>query len=233
MLDSIRNAIQPIHNEGRIFVAIAFAMTMVISFAGIELLTVFFAILTIWCYYFFRDPDRFVPDIDGVVVSPADGLVQMITEASPPEELGMDEDVKLTRISIFLNVFNVHVNRTPIAGKVKELYYHPGKFFNAELDKASVHNERQTCVITSKEGKDVIFVQIAGLIARRIVCDLYDQQEVEAGERYGIIRFGSRVDVYLPEGVKPQVAVGQLAIGGETVLAKLDSDAEALVGIKK
>ncbi|MCH2038487.1 MAG: phosphatidylserine decarboxylase [Rickettsiales bacterium] len=233
MIDSIRKAIHPIHKEGYIFVAIAFVITVMISFLGIEVLTFISAILTVWCYYFFRDPARVVPDIEDAVISPADGLVQMITVTSPPEELGMEEGVELTRISIFLNVFNVHVNRIPMAGTVKQLYYHPGKFFNAELDKASIHNERQTCVVTAKNDKDVIFVQIAGLIARRIVCDLSDKQEVAAGERYGIIRFGSRVDVYLPEGVEPQVAVGQQAIGGETVLARLDSKAEALVGIKK
>ena len=230
MLNSIKNSIPPIHKEGYIFVGIALAITFILAVLDLNFLTYLSLIVTVWCYYFFRDPKRVTPEIEDLVVSPADGLVQMITKVKPPKELAMDDDIELTRISIFLNIFNVHVNRCPIAGKVKELHYHPGKFFNAELDKASIHNERQTCVVTSPKGKDVIFVQIAGLIARRIVCDLYDHQEVKAGERFGLIRFGSRLDIYLPEGVHPQVVVGQTAIAGETILANLESDKEQMTG---
>lgn len=187
-------------------------------------------VLTLWCTYFFRDPDRVTVEGDNWVVSPADGLVQKITEAAPPPELEMGDE-PLTRISIFLNVFNVHVNRVPCSGKITRLYYHPGKFFNAELDKASIHNERQNVVMETKDGREVVFVQIAGLIARRIKCYLNEEQEVTGGERFGIIRFGSRMDVYLPKGVNPLVVEGQLAVGGETILADLRSDEAQRTGI--
>jgi len=154
----------------------------------------------------------------------------MIEQAVPPGELGMGE-TPLTRISIFLNVFNVHVNRVPIAGTITALEYHPGKFLNASLDKASVDNERQSCLVKTKGGKEVAFVQIAGLVARRIVCNLQENQEVATGERFGIIRFGSRADVYLPKAANPLVIVGQQAVGGETILADLTSDESQRSGI--
>lgn len=188
-------------------------------------------VLTLWCTYFFRDPDRVTPEGDHWVVSPADGVVSMITFAPPPPELELGEE-PLTRVSIFLNVFNVHVNRVPCSGKITHLHYHPGKFFNAELDKASVHNERQNVVMEAKDGRQIVFVQIAGLIARRIKCYLNEEQEVTGGERFGIIRFGSRMDVYLPNGVNPLVVEGQIAVAGETILADLQDDEAQRTGIK-
>lgn len=175
-------------------------------------------ILTLWCTYFFRDPDRTTPVREGLVISPADGVVQSIGPAVPPAEIGMGDQPR-NRISVFMNVFNVHVNRIPITGKIVKLAYRPGKFFNASLDKASEYNERQSFHMQTEDGADIGVVQIAGLIARRIKCDLSDNQSVKTGERFGLIRFGSRVDVYLPDGISPLVAVGQLTIAGETVLA--------------
>ena len=175
-------------------------------------------VLTLWCIYFFRDPDRVTPDRDGLVISPADGVVQLIDQAAPPEELEMG-DAKRWRVCVFMNVFNVHVNRIPISGTLTKLSYRPGKFLNASLDKASEFNERQSLALTLPDGRDIAFVQIAGLVARRILCDVREGQSVETGERFGMIRFGSRVDVYLPDGVEPMVSVGQTSIGGETVIA--------------
>src|SRR5690606_31859934 len=154
------------------------------------------------------DPDRTTPTGEGLVISPADGTVIKIEEAVPPQELGWT-DKPLTKISIFLNVFDVHVNRIPVNGKIIKRHYYPGKFFNASLDKASEFNERNSIIVRTKDKKDVLFVQIAGLVARRILCDVEEGDEVQAGSRYGIIRFGSRADIYLPKGVNPQVAVGQ------------------------
>ncbi len=176
------------------------------------------AILTTWCTYFFRDPDRLTPTRDGLVICPADGLVQAISAAAPPPELDMGDEPR-PRISIFMDVFDVHVNRVPCDGTVRTIRYHPGKFFNASLDKASEHNERQCYRLQLPSGEDLAFVQIAGLIARRIKCFVAEGQAVKAGERFGLIRFGSRVDVYLPNGTAPLVAVGQRTLAGETVLA--------------
>jgi len=229
-MEALKSVLVPIHREGHPFIMI-FAVVSLGLGAMWEPLGWLGAIATCWCVYFFRDPDRIVPDKEGLVVSPGDGVVQMIEKAPPPPELDMGDE-PLTRISIFLNVFNVHVNRVPIAGKITKLYYHAGKFFNASLDKASVDNERQVAVVTTKDKKDVIFVQIAGLIARRIVCDLKENQSVATGERFGLIRFGSRADVYLPKGVSPSVVVGQIAVGGETVLADLKSKSAAAKGNK-
>ena len=175
-------------------------------------------VLTVWCVYFFRDPDRVTPVREGLVISPADGIVQLIDSAAPPEELDMGQDAR-PRICIFMNVFDVHVNRVPIDATITKLSYRPGKFFNASLDKASEFNERQSLHLTLKDGRDIALVQIAGLIARRILCHAAEGQAFRAGERFGMIRFGSRVDVYLPDGVYPLVSVGQRAIGGETVIA--------------
>ena len=187
-------------------------------------------VLTIWCYYFFRDPQRITPEINDVVVSPADGIVQMIAKVPAPEELNMG-DKKFTRVSIFMSVFNVHVNRAPADGTIINAVYVPGKFLNATLDKASKDNERQLLAMKTKSGKEICFVQIAGLVARRIVCDAQIGQEYKAGERFGMIRFGSRLDVYLPEGVEPQVVLGQTMVAGESIIANLSSDAKAVSGV--
>jgi phosphatidylserine decarboxylase len=176
-------------------------------------------VATAWCAYFFRDPPRVTPVRDGLVVAPADGRVSQITTAAPPHELGLS-DTPLPRVSIFMSVFDCHVNRSPVAGQVENIVYQPGKFFNADLDKASADNERNSLVVASA-GSRIGVVQIAGLVARRIVCFVRIGQSVGAGERFGMIRFGSRLDVYLPDGIAPLVAVGQTAIAGETVLADL------------
>lgn len=176
-------------------------------------------LLTLWCFWFFRDPERRTPQESGLVVSPADGVVCMVSEVSPPPDLRMPAD-RYVRISVFMNVFNVHVNRSPVDGTVERLAYHPGKFFNASLDKASEHNERLGMAIRTPDGRSIACVQIAGLIARRIVCQVRDHTAMLRGQRYGLIRFGSRVDVYLPSGIEPTVRVGQKVVAGETVLAR-------------
>lgn len=221
-MDAIRSVLVPIHPEGRRFIAIFAAVTLLLFWAWTPLgwLGV---VLTLWCAYFFRNPDRVTPQRDGLLISPADGVVQMIVNAVPPPELDMG-DTPRTRISVFMNVFNVHVNRVPTGGVITGLAYHPGKFLNATLDKASEHNERQSVRMTTDQGKDIAFVQIAGLVARRILCELRVSQQVSAGERFGLIRFGSRVDVYLDDGMTPMVAVGQTAVAGETVIADMKSD---------
>jgi phosphatidylserine decarboxylase len=211
----------PIHRDGWRFIAVFAVATVVLAFVW-QPLGWIGALATAWCIYFFRDPPRITPTRSGLVVSPADGVVQMIQPAAPPEELGLGPD-PLTRISIFMNVFDVHVNRSPAGGTVVNLAYRPGKFFNASLDKASAFNERQAIRLRLEDGRDLAVVQIAGLVARRIRCDLRQGQAVRTGERFGLIRFGSRLDVYLPEGVSPLIAVGQTAIAGETVIADLAS----------
>lgn len=217
-----------IHNEGWRFVGIFAAVTALLAILW-EPLGWIGLILTIWCYYFFRDPERVTPQIDNVVVSPADGIVQMIAKVKAPEELKMGNQ-EFTRVSVFMSVFNVHVNRAPAEGKVTQSVYVPGKFLNATLDKASKDNERQLLAMKTKSGKDLCFVQIAGLVARRIVCDAAVGQDYKAGERFGMIRFGSRLDVYLPEGVEPQVVLGQTMVAGESIIANLDSNAPAMTG---
>ena len=228
MREMMKGVIVPIHREGWPFIAVFFAVTLLLWWLWTPLL-VFGAVLTAWCAYFFRDPDRMSPTTPGLVVSPADGVVQMIRNAPPPEELGMG-DAPRTRISIFMNVFNVHVNRIPVDGTIVRLCYRPGKFLNASFDKASEDNERQAVRMQSRGGQEIAFVQIAGLIARRILCNLANDQEVRGGERFGMIRFGSRVDVYLPDGVAPLVCIGQTAVAGETVLADLESRLPASLG---
>ncbi|MEM7711570.1 MAG: phosphatidylserine decarboxylase, partial [Pseudomonadota bacterium] len=171
-----------------------------------------------WCYYFFRDPVRVTPMDAGLIVSPADGEVSLIEPAVPPSELGLGE-APLTRVSVFMSVFDCHVNRAPVAGEVTAVAYRPGKFLSAELDKASEENERNGLVFTMADGVRIGCVQIAGLVARRILCEVSEGAVLERGERFGIIRFGSRLDVYLPDGTAPRVAVGQRMIAGETVLA--------------
>jgi len=187
-------------------------------------------ILTGWCLYFFRDPQRVTPTREGLVVSPADGLIVAIAKVNPPSELGL-KDGKWQRISIFLNVFDVHINRIPMDGRIKKSVYYPGKFFNASLDKASEFNERQSLVLEVKKGQEIAFVQIAGLIARRIRCDVQENQQVQAGERYGLIRFGSRVDLYLPEETPVHVVEGQRVIGGESILADFNSEETSRSGV--
>jgi phosphatidylserine decarboxylase len=210
-----------IHKEGYIFIAIACAVTFI--FASINNnLGWLSLILTLFCAYFFRNPQRVTPIGEDLVISPGDGTVVDISQAAPPAELNLPEE--MLKISIFLSVFDVHVNRVPMSGKVLALHYNPGKFLNASLDKASIHNERQSVVLETEKGEKIAFMQIAGLIARRIVCDLEEGMEIKAGQRYGIIRFGSRVDVYLPAKSVPMVAVGQTVIGGETILADLASN---------
>ena len=216
-MDAIRSVLVPIHREGHLFAAIFLAVTVVL-FLIWEPLGWVGLILTAWCLYFFRDPERVTPTRNGLVISPADGVVNLITEAAPPPELEMGE-MPRTRISIFMNVFNCHVNRSPVAGTVKKSVYQPGLFLNADLDKASDDNERQSLLIETDSGKQIAFVQIAGLVARRIVCDAKEGTVLAAGERFGIIRFGSRLDVYLEPGMAPLVGLGQTAIAGETVLA--------------
>ena len=210
-----------IHKEGYIFIGIFAALSFFFGSFSATMGWIGF-IATVWCIYFFRDPIRHTPTASGLVISPADGIVQKITETAPPAELGMG-DAPMTRISIFLSVFDVHVNRIPTDGKIIALHYHPGKFLNASLDKASIHNERQSVLMETKSGQQIAFVQIAGLIARRIVCDLEEENVVKAGQRFGIIRFGSRVDIYLPTSVSPMVTEGMSCIGGETILADISS----------
>lgn len=211
----------PVHPAGWPFIA-AFAAVTVLVGAFWSLFFVPGIILTVWCVLFFRDPDRVTPTRPDLVISPADGKVQMITRAAPPAEIGLGE-APLTRISIFMNVFNCHVNRSPVEGRIAQIAYRPGRFLNASLDKASEHNERQSLRLALADGREVVCVQIAGLVARRIVCEVAADQMVQAGTRIGMIRFGSRVDVYLPEGVSPMVAAGQLTVAGETVIADLAS----------
>ena len=228
-MDAIFSVFTPIHREGHRFIAIFAVVTLLLFLVGFSILGWLGVIATIWCTFFFRDPDRVTPVREGLIISPADGLVQMIAEVAPPPELEMGQGPRL-RISIFMNVFDVHVNRIPIDGEITKLVYIPGKFFNAELDKASEHNERQAVRLKTRGGRDIAFVQIAGLIARRIVCYLEEHQPVLAGERFGMIRFGSRVDVYLDQGTAPLVVVGQRAVAGETVLADLRADETARLG---
>lgn len=217
----LKTVLVPIHPAGWPFVAL-FAFAAALSALAHPAFAVAGGILTAWCLYFFRDPNRVTPIGKGLVISPADGVVQSIQLAAPPPELEMG-DAPRTRIAVFMNVFNVHVNRIPVDGVITAESYRPGKFFNASLDKASEFNERQSLRVTTEDGADIAFVQIAGLIARRILCYIKIGDPVRTGQRFGLIRFGSRVDVYLPDGVEPLVCVGQLAIAGETVLADLSA----------
>ena len=206
-----------IHTEGYKFLVIAgFVTIILLSFSSF--LGTIGLLLTVWVYYFFRDPERVIIEDDNYLVSPADGEVIKVEEVDGPKELGLS-DKKFKKISIFMNVFDCHVNRTPCSGKVEEILYKPGKFFNASLDKASEDNERNYYKIKDNSGNDIVVVQIAGLIARRIVCETNNDQDLNQGDRIGMIRFGSRADVYY-ENYDPLVKVGQKAISGETLLAK-------------
>jgi len=206
-----------IHSEGYKFLAIAIVITIILYFLSTFLGLISF-VLSVWVYYFFRDPERISINSDNYLTSPADGEVLMVHEVDGPKELGL-ENKKFIKISIFMNVFDCHVNRTPCEGKISEILYKPGKFLNASLDKASEDNERNYYKITNNQGEDVIVVQIAGLIARRIVCESSKDQQLQQGERIGMIRFGSRADVYF-ENYETLVKVGQKTIAGETLLAK-------------
>ena len=214
MLDKI---FPKIHPEGYKFLVIVIVLTIFLYFFSsfLGLLGLF---LSVWVYYFFRDPERISINDDNYLVSPADGLVLQVYETLGPKELDL-ENKKFTKVSIFMNVFDCHVNRTPCDGKVSEVIYKPGKFFNASLDKASEDNERNYYKITNNQGEDVIVVQIAGLMARRIVCEISKDQNLKQGDRIGIIRFGSRADIYF-ENYIPLVKVNQKTIAGETLLAK-------------
>ena len=218
----------PVNREGWPFVAL-FAVVALLLGQLWGPLGWLGALLTCWCAWFFRDPDRVTPVRDGLVISPADGVVQLLGMAPPPRELDMGDEPRM-RISVFMSVFSVHINRIPVDGKVVKTAYQPGRFLDASLDKASADNERMSVRLARADGRELAFVQIAGLVARRIKCDLIDGQEVRAGQRFGLIRFGSRVDVYLPDGVAPLVALGQSIIAGETVLADLDAAEAARQG---
>jgi phosphatidylserine decarboxylase len=211
----------PLHPEGPGFLAL-FAFATLILWLIWSPLGFVGAALTIWCFYFFRDPDRVTPTREGLVISPADGVVQSIAETNGPPELDLAQK-KFVRVSVFMSVFDCHVNRMPIAGEIIKEAYVPGLFLNATLDKASSDNERQCLHLMSDVEKEFAVVQIAGLVARRIRCDVQANQHLETGERIGLIRFGSRVDVYLPRGVHPLVVVGQKMVAGETVIADAKS----------
>ena len=206
-----------VHNEGYKFLAIFGFVTLILYFIS-DFLGLIGLVLTIWVYYFFRDPDRIPINDDNYLVSPADGIVIKVEESDGPKELNL-ENKKFKKISIFMNVFDCHVNRTPCSGKITEILYKPGKFFNASLDKASEENERNYYKISNNAGEDIIVVQIAGLIARRIVTEVGENSELKQGDRIGMIRFGSRADIYF-ENYDPLVKVNQKTIAGETLLAK-------------
>ena len=222
------NVLVPIAREGWPFIAIFGLVSLILYFVYAPLGWIGL-VLTLWCVYFFRNPDRVTPEREGLIISPADGIVQMIAEMSPPEELDMGSE-PVVRVSVFMNVFDCHVNRIPCDGHIGKLVYVPGQFLNASLDKASEENERQMVRIDLDSGAFVGAVQIAGLVARRIVCYLEEDQIVLAGERFGLIRFGSRVDIYLPHGAVSHAVIGQKCVSGETVLADLKSDEAARSG---
>ena len=230
-MNMLNTFIKPMHREGIKFILIFSVISLILFFIYIPLGWVGIG-LTIWCYYFFRDPKRTIPVRDGLLVSPADGVISLIEKTMPPPELDIEKE-ELTRISVFMNVFNCHVNRSPIAGKVMEINYRPGKFFNASLDKASVDNERNSLVLQIPDGRKIVVVQIAGLVARRIVSFVKPKQTLRIGQRFGLIRFGSRVDIYLPTGVQPLVCIGQIMVSGETVIADLNSKELARDGRKE
>ncbi|MEM7652775.1 MAG: phosphatidylserine decarboxylase [Pseudomonadota bacterium] len=217
IIQSIKSSLAPVHPEGRPFIAAFAAGAVVLAFIA-DPLGWLGAILTAWCAYFFRDPSRVTPLREGLVISPADGRIEPIVKAPPPPELDLGDE-PMVRISVFMNVFDVHVNRSPVPGKVEKIAYRPGKFFDASLDKASEDNERMSLIVRQTDGVAVPVVQIAGLVARRIKCFVTEGTDLGAGQRFGLIRFGSRVDVYLPESASILVSEGQRALAGETVLA--------------
>ncbi len=223
LLETLRRSLVPVHREGYRFIAIFAVAAVVLGWLWSPLFYLGIA-ATVWCAAFFRDPQRVTPVNDDLVIAPADGRVSSISAAVPPRELELG-DAPMLRISVFMNVFNCHINRAPVRGRITSIVHRAGKFLNAELDKASADNERN-CLLIETERGPVAVVQIAGLVARRIVCWAKPGEEVVSGERFGLIRFGSRVDVYLPEAARPAVSIGQTAVGGETILARFD---EAIV----
>jgi phosphatidylserine decarboxylase len=226
---TISSTLAPIHREGFKFIAIFAAVTLLLFWLNVPVLPWIGVLATAWCAYFFRDPERVTPLREGLVISPADGVVNLIETVVPPPELDLARE-PVTRISVFMNVFDVHVNRSPADGRIRRIAYVPGAFLNADLDKASLDNERQAVTLDLADGRQLGVVQIAGLVARRIVGFVREGDYLAAGQRFGLIRFGSRVDVFLPQGVAPLVAVGQRAIAGETVLADLRSSEAARNG---
>jgi phosphatidylserine decarboxylase len=226
-LDFLNRFIHPIHKDGYIFIAIvgfcALVLNAISSFLGFVGLVLF-----VWCIYFFRNPSRYVPQNKGLIVAAADGIVVDVCKARPPAELDIPLDREFIRISTYLSVFDAHIQRTPVAGIIERVEYNKGKFVSAAKEKASDDNERNSILIKTDDGHSVAVVQIAGYVARRIVCWVKEGKNIAAGERFGLIRFGSRVDVYLPEGVMPRVAVGQRMIAGETVIANINEHSEPL-----
>lgn len=220
ILGSVRNVIVPIHPDGYKFVALFFGGSIVLGWLFDPLFWVGL-LLTAWCAYFFRDPARHTPIEPDWVISPADGRVSAVMKMVPPEELELGE-AEMWRISVFMNVFNCHVNRAPMSGHIRHISYQEGSFLNAELDKASSENERNSMVIETDQGA-IGVVQIAGLVARRILCWSKVDDHLDAGERFGLIRFGSRLDVFVPLAARPMVSIGQTAIAGETLLADFSS----------
>jgi len=221
LLDALKLVTFPIHKEGYKFIFIFAIATAILALMS-NFLGLIGLVATLWCIFFFRDPERFVPLEDNAIVSPADGVVTRVEYgAEAPEELGYGK-TKFNKVSIFLNVFNVHVNRVPLSGSVTKVVYRPGKFLSANAEDASVENERNSVVVKNSNGTEIIFVQVAGLVARRIISDLKEGQEVVVGQRYGIIRFGSRADLYFPENVEIKSLLGQTMVGGETIIAKIN-----------
>ncbi len=220
LVKTVRNTLVPVHKAGYPFIAIFFVVSLLLGLLWTPLMWIGF-LLTAWCAYFFRDPIRLTPLDDDLVISPADGRVSSIAHVLPPVELGLGAEPML-RITVFMNVFNCHVNRAPMRGTIRQIAYREGQFVNAELDKASHDNERNGLVIETSHG-EIGVVQIAGLVARRIICWSSVGERLEAGERFGLIRFGSRLDVFLPKGAEARVSLGQTAIAGETVLAEFGS----------
>ncbi|WP_336276281.1 phosphatidylserine decarboxylase [Bartonella sp. CB178] len=228
ILRSIHNGFVPIHKEGYPFIIAFFAISLVLGWVWGPLFWCGL-VLTMWCIYFFRDPHRVVPLNPSWIMSPADGRISFVEPCIPPEELGLGKE-KMVRVSVFMDIFSCHINRIPINGTIESIAYHPGCFANIELDKASKYNERNGIVIDSKYGK-IGVVQIAGMIARRIVCWSQEDDSVVSGQRFGMIRFGSRLDIYIPMGVKLYVAVGQTAVAGETILGSFD-DQSTVTGFR-
>jgi phosphatidylserine decarboxylase len=222
IVNSITASFVPIHREGYRFIAIFAVVTLVFFWLDWSVLAWIGVVATAWCAYFFRDPERVTPLRAGLVIAPADGRISAIEKVIPPPELDLERDIH-TRVSVFMNVFDVHVNRSPLDARIVKIKYIPGAFLNAELDKASEDNERQALTLELSDGRKIGVVQIAGLIARRIVKFVSEGESLAAGQSFGLIRFGSRVDVYLPKGMSPLVCIGQRAIAGETVLADLAS----------
>lgn len=215
--DALKRVVVPVNKEGYFIIGVACVITLLL-FMIWDFLGFIGLILTGFIVYFFRDPERVSPDDKNAILSVADGVVDVIQEVEAPKELGLDSSKTYNRVSVFLNTFNVHVQRIPMSGKIEKLEYIEGKYLNITNDKYHEDNERQLCLMKTTQGFEIIFVQIAGMVARRIVCNLKEGQEVKAGERYGCIKFGSRVDLYLPKDVEIKVKVGQTMIAGETVI---------------